>query len=65
MAESLLERLLAGAASRLRANGNAYIGSDITLQQGTNVSLTQLGQVITIDASLAASTRVRANSSPS
>ena len=64
MAESLLERLLAGAASRLRANGNAYIGGDVTLQQGTNVSLTQLGSVITIDASLAALTRVRANASP-
>lgn len=64
MPQSLLERLLAQGTSRLQSNGNAFLSGDVTLQQGTNVTLTQLGQVITVNASLAALTRLRANASP-
>ena len=54
MAESLLNRLLSATSARPRANASPFISGDYTLQQGTNVTLTQLGSVITIDASLAA-----------
>lgn len=37
--------------SGIRANSNPYLTGDITLQQGTNVTLSQSGNTITINAS--------------
>ena len=63
MASSLLEKLLAAAGLRLRVAAGAWL-PEVTLQQGANVTITELGNVVTIASSLAASTRVRANAAP-
>ena len=49
----LAKMLLAGggSATRVRSNANAFLSADVTFAQGTNVTLSQVGQTITISAS--------------
>lgn len=61
---TLLERLLNTVSSRFRVNAGDWFVGDLTLQQGENVDLQKVGNVVTVNASLASKTRLRGNAAP-
>ncbi|MCD6595550.1 hypothetical protein J7L68_07745 [bacterium] len=40
-----------GGVTGIRSNTNPYLTGDVTLQEGTNITLSQVGNTVTIDAS--------------